>query len=86
MGFVPYWDYKTTNAIHAESPGIYTNDKIILNLNTINNNHLKCDVIDGIIQDGVRQPILFRFVLDKPSGYKGFCEPETIHLKKINLF
>ena len=83
MGFAAYWDNKTTNAIHADSPGIYTNDKIILNLNTIKNIHLKCDVIDGIIQDGVRQPILFSFVLDKPSGYKVFWEPETIHYKKI---
>ena len=26
----------------------------------------------------------FSFVLDKPNGYKVFCEPETIHVKKIN--
>ena len=45
---------------------------------------MKCDCIDGSIQDGVRQPILFTFVLDKPSGYKTFSEPETIHNKKIN--
>ena len=75
LGFTPYWDYK---------PGVYTSDKIILNLNTINKIHLKCDIIDGCIQDGVRQPILFSFVLDKPSGYKVFCQPETIHYKKIN--
>ena len=30
----------------------------------------------------MRQPILSSFVLDKPSGYKVFCEPETIHYKK----
>ena len=41
--------------------------------------HLKSDVIDGSIQDGVRQPILFGFVLNKPSGYKVFCKPETLH-------
>ena len=75
FGFVSYWDYK---------PGAYTSDKIILNLNTINKIHLKCDIIDGSIQDGIRQPILFSFVLDKPSGYKIFCQPETIHYKKIN--
>ena len=75
LGFTPYWDYK---------PGLYTSDKIILNLNTINKIHLKSDIIDGCIQDGVRQPILFSFVLDKPSGYKVFCQPETIHYKKIN--
>ena len=84
LGFDPYWDYKPTNAIHADSPGVYSNDKVFLNLNTINEIHLKCDCIDVSIQDGVRQPILFSFVLDKPSGYKVFCEPETIHYKKIN--
>ena len=45
---------------------------------------MKCDCIDGSIQDGVRQPILFTLVLDKPSGYKIFFKPETIHYKKIN--
>ena len=84
LGFTPYWDYKPTNAIHANPPGVYSSDKVILNLNTINKIHLKCDCIDGSIQDGVRQPILYSFVLDKPSGYKIFCEPETIHYKKIN--
>ena len=84
LGFTPYWDYKPTNDIHADAPGIYTSDKVILNLNTINKIHLKCDIIDGSIQDGLRQPILFSFVIDKPSGYKIFCQPETIHYKKIN--
>ena len=77
LGFEPYWDYKPTNG-----EGVYTTDKIILNLNTINKIHLKCDCIDGSIQDGVRQPILFSFVLDKPSRYEVICEPETIHCKK----
>ena len=45
---------------------------------------MKCDCIDGSIQDGIRKSILFSFVLDKPSGYKIFCEPETIHFKKTN--
>ena len=75
LGLDPYFDYKV--------PGVYTSDKI-LNLNTTNKIHLKCDCIDGSIQDVVRQPILYSFVLDKPSGYKIFCEPETIHYKKIN--
>ena len=55
-----------------------------MNLNTTNKIHLKCDCINGAIEDGIRQPILFTFVLGKPSGYKVFCEPETIHYKKIN--
>ena len=83
LGFTPYWDYKPTNAFFAEAPGVYTSDKIVLYLNIKNKIHLKCDIIDGSIQDGIRQPILFSFVLDKPSGYKVFCQPETIHYKKI---
>ena len=45
---------------------------------------MKCDAIHGSVVDGVRQPILHSFILDKPPGYKVFCEPETIHYKKIN--
>ena len=45
---------------------------------------MKCDVIDGSAVNGLRQSILYSFILDKPSGYKVFCEPETIHYKKIN--
>ena len=45
---------------------------------------MKADVIDGSVVDGVRHPILYSFVLDKPAGYKIFSEPEKIHYKKIN--
>ena len=75
LGFTAGWDYKHYNK--------YVCQKIV-NLSNTNKIHLKCDCIDGSIQDGVRQPILFSFVLDKPAGYKVFCEPETIHYKKIN--
>ena len=84
LDFEPFWDYKPTNAIHADSPGVYTGDQIILNLNTINKIHLKRDIIVGSVVDGVRQLILFSFILDRPSGYKVFCQPEIIHYKKIN--
>ena len=79
LGFTPCWDYKPTNAIFSDAPGVYSSDKIILNLNTIYKIHLKSDCNDGSVQDGVRQPILFSFVLDKPIGYKVFCQPETLH-------
>ena len=82
LGFTPYWEYKPSNAILADSPGVYTNDKTS-NLCKINKIHVKCEVIDGSVVDGVRQLVLFTFVLDKLSGYKIFCEPETIHYKKI---
>ena len=45
---------------------------------------MKCALIDGSIVNGLKQPLLFSFVLDKPSGYKVFCENETKHCKKLN--
>ena len=75
LGFTAGWDYKHYNQ--------YLSQKIV-NLSSTNKIHLKCDAIDGSVVDGIRQPILYSFVLDKPSGYKVFCEPETIHYKKIN--
>ena len=65
----------------ADSSGVYTSDKII-NLSKRNKKHLKCDIIDGGVVNGLRQPILYSFVLNKLPGYKVFCEPETIHYKK----
>ena len=75
LGFTSGWDYKHYNE--------YTSQKIV-NLGSTNKIHLKCDCVNGSIQDGVRQPILYSSVLDKKPGYKVFCEPETIHYKKIN--
>ena len=75
LGFTSEWDYKHYNK--------YISQKIV-NLSNTNKIHLKCDCIDGNFQDGIRQPILFSFVLDKPAGYKVFCEPESIHYKKLN--
>ena len=75
LGFTPGWDYKHYNQ--------YLSQKIV-NLSNTNKIHLKCDAIDGSVVNGIRQPILYSFVLDKPAGYKVFCEPATIHYKKIN--
>ena len=81
LGFTHFWDYKPTNSNRDGIPGVYTSNEILY-LSSTNKIHLKCDCIDGSIQDGLRQSILFSFVLDKPSGYKVFCEPETKHYKK----
>ena len=75
LDFTPGWDYKHYNQ--------YLTQKIV-NLSSTNKIHLKCDVIEGSVVNGDRQPILYSFVSDKPSGYKVFSEPETIHYKKIN--
>ena len=77
LGFTPGWDYKHYNQ--------YLSQKSV-NLSSTNKIHLKCVVIDGSVVNGDRQPFLYSFVLDKPSGYKVFCEPETIQYKKINKF
>ena len=73
LGFTAGWDYKHYNQNLSQK---------IVNLSNTNKIHLKCDAIDGSVVNGVRQPILYSFVLDKPSGYKVFSEPETIHFKK----
>ena len=81
LGVTPYWDYKPTKAIHADSPGVYTSDKN-LNLCKIDKIHLKSDVINGFVVNGTREPTLFSYVLDKPRAFRMFCEYETIHYKK----
>ena len=40
-------------------------------------------MIDGSVVNGLRQPVLYSFILDKKTGYKIFYEQETIHCKKI---
>ena len=73
LGFTPGWDYKYYNQ--------YLSQRIV-NLNSTNKIHLKCDVIDGSVVNGFKHPVLYSFVLDKKPGYKVFFEPETIHYKK----
>ena len=75
LGFTSGWDYKSY---------IKDTSQKIVNLGSTNKIHLKCDCIDCSVLNGIRHPILFSFVLDKLPGYKVFCEPETIHYKKIN--
>ena len=72
-GFTSHCDYKH----YIE----YISQKRV-NLSNTNIMHLKCDVIDGSIMNGLREPIFFSFVLNKPAGYKLFCEPETSQYKK----
>ena len=78
LRFTPYWDNKHTNAIQVDSPGVYTSEKLI-NMSTLTKYFSKCDVIDGSVVNGFRQPLLYSFVLDKLPVYKIFCERETIH-------
>ena len=77
----PYWDYKPTKTIHADSAGVHTSEKI-LKLNTVVEIHLKCDIFNGSVVNGLRQIKLYSFSLDKPPAYEVFSQPETIHYKK----
>ena len=74
LGFTPGWDYKHYNENISQK---------FVNSSNTNKMQLKADVIDGSVVNGLKQPILFSFVSDKTSGYKVFCEPKTVHYKKI---
>ena len=77
LGFSTYWDFKS---LLGHDNQYYSEKK--RNLSTIDKIHLKCDVFNGSVLNGVRQRTLYSFVLDKPPGYKVFCEPETILYEK----
>ena len=81
MGCTLFRDYIPTNAIHTDSTGIITSEKNI-NLGTKDESHLRCDVSDNSVVNGIRELVLYRFLFEKPSGYNVFCEPGTIHLRK----
>ena len=63
LGCISGWAYK-----HYDK---YISQKIV-NLSSTNKIHLKTDVVDEIILSGVRHPILYSFVLDKPVDTKCF--------------
>ena len=74
LRYTPYWDYKPTNAYHADGPRVYTSDKN-LNLGTIDENRLKSECFNG-----------FNLILlNEPAGLKVFCKPETVLYKKLNI-
>ena len=83
LSFAPYWHYRPTYVIHADSPAINTTDKN-LKSSTLNKIHLKCDIIDGSVINGISYCKLFSFLLDHPAGYKVFSERDTIYYRKIN--
>ena len=64
-------------------PGSYKSDKPI-NITGIDKVHLKCNVVDGSIVNGVREPILYSFALDQPPGHKIYKEAKVKLFRKIN--
>ena len=53
-------------------------------MNTKVKSNINCDFFVGSVLNGVRQPLLFRYVLDKLPGSKVFCQPETLDFENIN--
>ena len=70
------WVYKSCNEYNSQKNS---------NLITTLKRHSKCDCINGSNINGVRQPIMYSFVLEKLPGYKVVSEPETIHYEKIKV-
>ena len=64
-------------------PGTYKGDRPV-NITGIDKVHLKCDSIHGSILNGVREPILYSYALDKPPGHQIIKEPRIKLFKKIN--
>ena len=64
-------------------PGLYKSEKPI-NITGTDKVHLKCDCIKGSIVNGIREPILYSFVLSSPPGHKIYKEPRVKLFKKIN--
>ena len=75
LGLTQGWYYK-----HYSN---YISQKFV-NLSITKKIHLKCDAIDGIVVNGLRQLIKYIFVLDKLPGCKIFSEPETMVYRKVN--
>ena len=63
--------------------GSYKSDKPIY-ITGIDKVHLKCNIVDGSIVNGIREPILFSSALSSPLGHKIFEEPRVKHFKKVN--
>ena len=71
------------NGFYQLIAGSYESDKPFI-ITSIDNVHLKCDCIDSSIVDGIREPILYSFVLDQPPGHTIYKEPKVKLFKKIN--
>ena len=62
--------------------GTHTSKPVMIT--TTDKVNLKCDCVDGLIVNGIREQMLFSFNLSTPPGYKVLKEPTTVLYKKIN--
>ena len=63
-------------------PGTYRSDKPI-KFTGIAEIHLNCDCAQGSIVNGVSEPVLYSFLLDKPPGLKVHHTAKIKHFRKI---
>ena len=63
--------------------GSYKSDKPI-NITGTDEVHLKSNVVDGSIVNGIREPILFSFALSSPPAHKIHNQPKVKLFEKIN--
>ena len=63
-------------------PGTHKSEKPI-NFTGTDEIHLKLNCIQGSFVNGVREPILYSFALEKPPGHKMFEEPTIKLFKKL---
>ena len=54
------------------------------NITEVDKTHSKCVCANGSIVNGIREPILYSFALDKPPRHKIFKEPRIKIFEKIN--
>ena len=71
-----------TDGFYQLIAGSYKSEKPI-NITGIDKVHLKCDCVNGSIMNGTREPILYSFALDQPTGHKIYKEPKVKLFKKI---
>ena len=84
LGFIlpPLGPLGDTERFIHKIPGTYKSDRPI-NITANGKVHLKCGCIDGVVCNGIREPILYSFGLTSPPGHKIFKEPIDKLFKKI---
>ena len=53
-------------------------------ISSVDKVHLRCDCVDGSFVNGIREQILFSFILSAPPGFKSIKNPTTVLYKKTN--
>ena len=57
---------------------------MVININSVDKVHSKCNCVGGSIANNKRESILFSFSLDARPGYKIFKEPSSLLFKEMD--